>query len=125
MPVNDTWGAQTCRDRRKQWFQPLQTRSKVPGRNVLAGRTAGQVLARRSSVDVVPSVLSQTSSALENTLATCAYVPGIPAQLLAWAVAALSSRTSRGGACCLAQTGMADWKFFWALMVRPVFIALK
>ena len=96
MPVNDTRGAQTCRDRRKQWFQPLQTRSKVPGRNVLAGRTAGQVLARRSSVDVVPSVLSQTSSALENTLATCAYVPGIPAQLLAWAVAALSSHTTRG-----------------------------
>ena len=84
---------QTCRE---EWFQPLQTRRKVPGRDILAGRAAGQVLAGRPSIGVVPPVLPQPSGAVENTLATCAYIPGIPTQILAGAVAALSRHTSRG-----------------------------
>ena len=104
MPVRDTGGAQTGRE---EWFQPLQPRWKVPGWDVLAGRAAGQVLARRPSVGPVPPVLPQRRGAVENTLAACAHVPCIPAQLWAWAVGASSRHTSRveDWAGCVAWTG--------------------
>ena len=104
MPVRDIlWGPHRPRrlcgahTGREERFQPFQASWKVPGRDILACCAASQVLARRPSIGVVPPVLPQPSSGLENMLATCADVPGIPAQLCTWAVIASSCHTSRPG----------------------------
>ena len=90
MPVKDTLGRQTSREK---WIKPHEARGKVLGRDVLPCSTAGQVLARRPPSGVVPPVLPQRSKALVNLEATSAYVTGMPAESFLSRPGAVSGRS--------------------------------